>query len=341
MTQTGKEVAQARLLEMLAFSFGEAINRYLANDTVEEVRVNPDGKLWAIENGVRVDTGVTLTPADRLNIINVVADASNEEATPLNPSFPAELPETGYRFHAVIPPEAPAPTFVIRRKPTKVYDLAEYVAKGEMTEAQRDVILDAVGRKLNILVVGGTFTGKTTLANAILREMGKITGRILTIEDTRELIVQCEEWIALRTVRRRQEVIRSMAALLRDALRLTPDRIVVGEVRGPEVIDMLDAWGTGHPGGLATVHANSDIEGLERVEDLIRQGGIVPVPRSIAKAVNLIVFIGFRAVEEDGQIRSRRYVQSISHVRGVKQGEMGHEYIFESANAGLEVADIA
>ncbi|WNL48592.1 ATPase, T2SS/T4P/T4SS family (plasmid) [Dyella sp. BiH032] len=319
---------------MLDSSFGPEISALLKDDTVEEVRVNTDGQLWAVQSGARVNTGVILSDAQRMMVINSVADIAGEEARDTNPSFPAELPESGYRFHAVIPPQVPHPTFVVRRKPTKVFELEQYVERGELSAEQLEVIAQAIDAHENILVVGGTASGKTTFTNALLRRIGRITGRILTIEDTRELIVMCDEWIPLRTVRKGREIVRDMASLLRDSLRLTPDRIIVGEVRGAEVVAMLDAWGTGHPGGVATVHANSDREALERIEDLMRQGRYEPVPRQIARTINLIIFLGFETYTDGAGVnRRRRRVLGMSRVKGVKPTELGHEYIFAEACA--------
>ncbi|RNK91650.1 ATPase, T2SS/T4P/T4SS family, partial [Xanthomonas vasicola] len=158
-----------------------------------------------------------------------------------------ELPETGYRFHAVLPPESPdGPTFVIRKKSNLRLTLDDYVTNGQLTQRQRDIIVKAVHERDNIVIVGGTHTGKTTFANAVLYEMGRGTGRVITLEDTLELSVEADEVVRLRTVRNRDQITRSMTHLLRDTLRLTPDRLIVGEVRGPEVMDMLDAWNTGH-----------------------------------------------------------------------------------------------
>jgi type IV secretion system protein VirB11 len=321
-----------RLLEMLATSLGGDIGTYLTDEAVEEIRVNPDGRLWAVRHGERINTGVVLDANDRMAVINIVADAVGETVNAKNPSFPAEMPDTGFRFHGVIPPQSPdGPTFVIRKKASRIFDLVEYVERGTMTEAQRAAIIAAVHHHDNILVAGGTASGKTTLTNAILKEIGQCTGRVLTIEDTLELVVHADEVIRMRTVRSADDVRRSMTHLVRDSLRLTPDRIIVGEVRGPEVIDMLDGWNTGHPGGIATIHANSASEALERIEDLLVQGGYQPVPRKIARAINLIVAIGFDVVDGPEGKRTVRRIRDVLRVTGVKATPTGHEYQFTSA----------
>lgn len=323
---------QSRVLDMLKSALGNTIGKLLDDDSVEEVRVNPDGRLWYAQAGQRLCHPEPLSVAARTRVINIVADHINEVASTSNPSFAAELPDTGYRFHAVLPPESPdGPTFVIRKKTSLKLTLDDYVANGQMTQAQRDVIVKSIHDKDNIVVVGGTNTGKTTFTNAMLRELGRITGRVLTIEDTLELQVEADEVVRLRTVRSGDTITRSMAQLIRDTLRMTPDRLIVGEVRGPEVNDMLDAWNTGHPGGIATVHANSASDALGRIEDMLVQGGFAPVPRKIARTVQLIVSIGFVNIETPEGWRKARRVKEVLRVVGVRHTDTGHEYQFAEA----------
>ena len=166
-------------------AMGAAIGDLLHDPSVEELRANPDGRLWCVRDGMRHDTKKTLSTAARRQLINIVAHAVGVTVDEDNPSFPAELPESGYRFHAVVPPQSPdGPTFVIRKKPSKVFSLDDYVAAGIMTGEHAAFIRQAVANRENILVGGGTGSGKTTLANAILQEIGRIAGRVLTVEDT-------------------------------------------------------------------------------------------------------------------------------------------------------------
>lgn len=323
---------QGRLLEMMASALGGAIGALLAREGVEEVRVNPDGKLWFVEHGARHAGGQRLSDAERMRVIQIVADHVGEIVNARNPSFPAELPESGFRFQATIPPESPdGPQFVIRKKSAAKLTLADYVARGQMTEAQKAVIERACEGHENILIAGGTATGKTTFANAVLREMARNTGRFITMEDTLELEVEADEVVRLRTVRHGAEIQRTMQQLLRDTLRLTPERLIVGEVRGPEVMDMLDAWNTGHPGGLATIHANSAADAMQRIEDLLVQGHYLPVPRKIARAIQLIVSIGFVTIAHEGEFRSERRVTELLRVSGVRATDAGVEYTFTNA----------
>jgi type IV secretion system protein VirB11 len=295
---------------MLRTAFGAGITAALADPLVIEVMVNPDGALRLDRLGEgRSDTGERLEPAQVERIIRLVASHARAEVHADAPIVSAELPPhgdgAGERFEGVLPPVALAPCFSIRKPAAKIYTLLDYVSDGIMdADAARLLSLAVVERK-NILVAGGTSSGKTTLANALLHEVGHLDERVILIEDTRELQCAAPDTVALRT--RPGSV--SMADLVRSTLRLRPDRIIVGEVRGKEALEMLKAWNTGHPGGLATVHANSALSALYRLEQLIQEV-VVSVPRRlIAEAIDMIVFIA-------GRGRSRR-IETIACLAGL------------------------
>jgi len=284
---TSHREADDRRRAMLRTAMGPVIAAALADPLVIEVMVNPDGTLRLDRLGEgRVDTGERLEAAEAERIIRLVASHVRAEVHASNPIVSAELP-SGERFEGLLPPVALAPCFAIRKPAARVYRLADYVADHIMMPIQADALRKAVRDRRNILVAGGTSSGKTTLANALLAEMAGLDERVILIEDTRELQCAAPDCVALRT---RRGVV-SMADLVRSTLRLRPDRIVVGEVRGSEALDMLKAWNTGHPGGVATVHANSARSALYRIEQLCQEG-LVTVPRRlIAEAINLVVFI--------------------------------------------------
>jgi type IV secretion system protein TrbB len=278
---------------MLRTAMGPAIGAALADPLVLEVMVNPDGALRLDRLGFgRTDTGERLEPAQIERIIRLVASHARTEVHGTAPIVSAELPPhgeglAGERFEGVLPPVATGPCFSIRKPASRVYTLADYVGDGIMSaEAARLLSLAVVDRR-NILVAGGTSSGKTTLANALLAELAARDERVILIEDTRELQCAAPDTVALRT---RPGVV-AMADLVRSTLRLRPDRIIIGEVRGGEALDMLKAWNTGHPGGIATVHANSATSALYRLEQLIQEA-VVAVPRRlIAEAIDVVVFI--------------------------------------------------
>lgn len=296
---------------MLRTAMGPAIAAALSDAHVIEVMVNPDGALRVdILGEGRVDTGIRIAPDQVERIIRLVASHARAETSSEHPIISAELPphiegRAGERFEGVLPPVATAPCFSIRKPAQRLYRLEDYVADGLMPEKTADLLRAAVTQRFNILVAGGTSSGKTTLANALLAEMAWVDSRVILIEDTRELQCPLPDTVALRT--RPPHV--SMTELVRSTMRLRPDRIVVGEVRGPEALDMLKAWNTGHPGGIATVHANSALAALYRIEQLVQEA-VVTVPRQlIAEAIDIVVFISGRGVD--------RRVSTIARVAGL------------------------
>ncbi|WP_034160969.1 P-type conjugative transfer ATPase TrbB [Sphingomonas sp. ERG5] len=304
-------VSAERRRAMLRTAMGPAIAAAMSDNRVVEIMVNPDGALRVdILGEGRVDTEVRLEAVQVERIIRLVASHARAEVHGEAPIVSAELPphiegRAGERFEGVLPPVSTGPCFSIRKPAERLYSLDDYVTDGIMSEAAADLLRTAVTQRFNILVAGGTSSGKTTLANALLAEMAWVDERVVLIEDTRELQSPAPDTVALRT---RAGVV-SMVDLVRSTLRLRPDRIIVGEVRGPEALDMLKAWNTGHPGGIATVHANSAIAALYRVEQLVQEA-VVTVPRGlIAEAIGLIVFVSGRGVH--------RRVSSIARVTGV------------------------
>jgi len=292
-------LARDRRRTMLRTAMGPDIAHALADAQVVEIMVNPDGALRLDRLGEgRIDTGVRLDRDQVERIIRLVASHARAEVHDGSPIVSAELPphaegRAGERFEGVLPPVSPAPCFSIRKPAERLHTLNDYVADGIMTAASADALRAAVTQRFNILVAGGTSSGKTTLANALLAEMGWVDARVILIEDTRELQCPLPDTVALRT---RPGVV-SMTDLVRSTMRLRPDRIIVGEVRGPEALDMLKAWNTGHPGGIATVHANSAVAALYRIEQLVQEA-VVTVPRQlIAEAIDIVVFIAGRGTQ--------------------------------------------
>lgn len=294
-----------RRVRMLRTAMGPLIAAALDDPDVVEVMLNPDGALWIdrLSTG-RAPMGATLTPQDGERIIRLVAAHVGAEVHRGQPLLTAELPETGERFEGVLPPAAPAPAFALRKRAVGVIALERYVTDGIMTAVQAGFLRDAVQARRNVLIAGGTSTGKTTLANALLAEIATSGDRVLVLEDTVELQCAARDHVPLRT---RAGVV-SMRELVRATMRLRPDRVVVGEVRGGEALDLIKVWGTGHPGGIATIHAGSALGALLRLEQLILEVAVNPPRALIAEAVDVVVFIA-------GRGRSRR-IDSIARVTG-------------------------
>lgn len=276
---------------MLRTALGPAIARFLEDPEIVEIMLNPNGRLWIdrLSHGL-ADTSERLSPADGERIVRLLAHHVGAEVHPGHPRVSAELPETGERFEGLLPPVVAAPAFAIRKPAVAVFTLGDYVAAGIMTADQAEVLRAAVAARKNILVAGGTSTGKTTLANALLAEVAKTGDRVVLIEETRELQCPAPNLVAIRT----KDGVASLSDLVRSSLRLRPDRIPIGEVRGAEALDLLKAWGTGHPGGIGTIHAGTALGALRRMDQLIQEA-VVTVPRAlIAETIDLVAVLSGR-----------------------------------------------
>lgn len=300
--------AASRGARMLRTALGATIASWLDEPDVIEVMLNPDGKLWVdrLRAGLS-STDLIMSAEDGERVIRLVAHHVGAEAHAHSPRISAELPEGGERFEGLLPPVVAAPSFAIRKPAVAVFSLADYAAAGIMAGSQADRLASAVAMRRNILVAGGTSTGKTTLANALLAEIARCDDRIVLIEDTRELQCTARNLVSLRT----KDGIAGLSDLVRSALRLRPDRIPIGEVRGGEALDLLKAWGTGHPGGIGTIHAGSAAGTLHRLEQLIQER-VVTVPRAlIADTIHVIAVL-----VRDG---AGRRLSELVEVRGLDQ----------------------
>ena len=301
-----KRATTERGVRMLRTALGPAISTLLQDKSIVEVMLNPDGRIWVdrLSEGL-ADTGETMTAADGERIVRLVAHHVGAEVHARSPRVSAELPETGERFEGLLPPVVASPAFAIRKPAVAVFTLDDYVAAGIMTADQAVKLRAAVQSRANILVAGGTSTGKTTLTNALLAEVAKTADRVVLIEDTRELQCAAPNLVAMRT----KDGVATLSDLVRSSLRLRPDRIPIGEVRGSEALDLLKAWGTGHPGGIGTIHAGSGIGALRRLEQLIQEA-VVTVPRAlIAETIDLVAVLSGRG--------SSRRLAELARVDGI------------------------
>lgn len=291
---------------MLRTALGPAVAGFLENPQIVEVMLNPDGRLWIdrLSEGL-IETDARLSAADGERIVRLVAHHVGAEVHAARPRVSAELPETGERFEGLLPPVVAAPSFSIRKPAIAVFTLDDYVDASIMDGFAAVTLRKAVAERRNILVAGGTSTGKTTLTNALLAEVAKTDDRVVLIEDTRELQCAAPNLVALRT----KDDVASLSDLVRSSLRLRPDRIPIGEVRGPEALDLLKAWGTGHPGGIGTIHAGTALGALRRMEQLIQEA-VVTVPRAlIAETIDLIAVLSGRG--------SNRRLSELAYVQGL------------------------
>jgi type IV secretion system protein VirB11 len=260
----------------------------LDDPDVVEIMLNDDGTLWIEARGVMLHSG-EISPNDAIAILNQVSSALNGEISKQNPLVEGELPLNGERFEGLCPPVVERGTFAIRKKAMQIYPLDDYVRSRVLSFRQSEVLRSAILARQNILVVGGTGSGKTTFCNALLNEVSILRPetRMLLLEDTRELQCQLKNRVFMRA-----SEWTDMARLSMAVNRLRPDSITVGEVRaGAPALALLKLWNTGHPGGMATVHANSAYKGLTRMDQLIQEVSTNPQRMLIGEAVNVVVFL--------------------------------------------------
>ncbi|HET9675278.1 MAG TPA: CpaF family protein [Gaiellaceae bacterium] len=299
----------------------------LNDDSITEVMVNAHDRIYVERNGKieRANTGF-VDNAHLLRIIDKIVSQVGRRVDEASPMVDARLPD-GSRVNAIIPPLAlRGPTLTIRKFARDPYTMDDLITFGSLTPKAAQFLASCVKGKLNVLISGGTGTGKTTMLNAMSAYVPG-TERIVTIEDAAELQLQQEHVITLESrppnIEGSGEI--RIRELVRNALRMRPDRIIVGEVRGPETLDMLQAMNTGHEGSLTTIHANSPRDALSRLETLVMTGGIeLPhraIREQIASAFDVLVQIS-RLV--DG---SRRCTH-ISEVLGMESDVITLQDIF-------------
>lgn len=300
-----------RAKKKLERDMGPLLLEALYDPRTIEVMLNADGRLWRERLGERMQCIGTLRVAQAEAIIKTIAGYHGKEVTRWKPTLEGELPLDGSRFAGQLPPIVPSPTFAIRKKALAIFTLEQYVSQGILSIRHCGVIKQAVTTHRNILVTGGTGSGKTTLVNAIINEMVAFDPRerIFIIEDTGEIQCAADNFVQYHTT-----IDVPMTALLKTTLRMRPDRILVGEVRGPEALDLLDAWNTGHEGGAATLHANSPAAGLTRLKSLVSRNESAPaeIEPLIGEVVHVVVHI---ARTPEG-----RSVQEILEVSGYENG---------------------
>ena len=308
----------SRTQDKLKQDLGQLVLSALSDEEIYEILLNPDGTLWVDGYKGKHEYGL-MTAAAAKNLINTVASVSDEIITHKNPSFGGELwVEINdefklFRFQAFIPPVVSYPAFAIRKRAGSVIPLEDYVKDEIITAQQEKIIKESVEKRMSILVVGGTQSGKTTFCNAILDCIARThpDDRVIIIEDTQELKCNVKDSVTMRST-----PIKTMNDLIFDSMRIRPDRIIIGEVRGKEAYSLIKAWNTGHPGGVSTIHANSAQSGLLRLEQLILEAGVACVPEAIAEAVNLLVFI-----QKSNKNKKGRLVTSILKLNGYDKKE--------------------
>lgn len=310
--EVGIRNSKDRAKEQLMRNLGPEILCAFNDPRTIEIMLNPDGAIWVERLGEEMQLLTHMPSFQAQAIIELVAGYHSKEVTRSQPILEGSFPLGGARFAGQLPPVVSAPTFAIRKKAISIFTLDDYVAAGMLSAKQRDFLQLAVKRHKNILVVGGTGSGKTTLVNALIQAM--VTAcpqeRIIIIEDTGE--IQCS---AVNSVQFYTNINTDLTALLKASLRMRPDRILVGEVRGGEALDLLDAWNTGHEGGVATLHANNVYAALGRLRSLVTRNKAAPsdIETLIAEVVHIVVYIE--------KTKTGRKIQSILEIEGYSSGK--------------------
>lgn len=304
-----------RLVRKLQDALGDQLCVALDDATVVEIMLNPDGRLFIERLGQGVAAAGAMTPASAEVVIGSVAHALQSEADDERPIISGELPIGGHRFEGLLPPIVSGPAFTIRRRASRLIPLDDYVTSKVMTERQASAIRSAIDSRMNIVISGGTGSGKTTLANAIIGEIVAAApdDRMVILEDTTELQCAAENAVSLHT----SDTV-DMARLLKSTMRLRPDRIIVGEVRDGAALTLLKAWNTGHPGGVTTIHSNTAMSALRRLEQLTAEASQQPMQEVIGEAVDLVV-----SIERTGK---GRRVREVIHIEGYRNSHYQTEH---------------
>lgn len=304
LATNARAVRSERLRRKLHRELGDVVLEALEDELVVEVMVNEDGRVWCDRLGEGMSLlPTTLSPEQAESLVGTVAALLETVANAEHPIVEGELPFFGFRFEGLVPPVVPRATAAIRKRAKLLFTLDDYVAQERLTAEQAELLREAIRQQLNLVVTGGTGSGKTTFVNALLHEkvkLGHPNQRFLILEDTVEIQCSAENRVQLRTCEAAD-----LARLVRATMRLRPDAIIVGEVRGREALDMLKAWNTGHPGGMATVHANSARAALSRLDQLVQEAGVPSQPHLVGEAVDLVVSIRARTIQE--LLRVHRY----------------------------------
>jgi type IV secretion system protein VirB11 len=269
---------------------GDEILGFLDDDEVTEVMLNDDGHVWIskFREPSAIETTLIMPVEQSIAFLGTVAAYYGKTIHQADTVIAEVLPLDGSRVNGIIPPTTKQPTFNIRKKAIRIYTLDDYIEAERMTEVDKAIICDAIRDKTNILIAGATGSGKTTFTNAVLHELNIIapTQRIVSMEDTEELQIPQRN-----KVRMFKDDHTTMEKLLWSAMRQSPDRIIIGEIRDRAALELLKSWNTGHPGGITTVHANNCLDTLSRIEMLVLEAIPNPMERLIGQSVGLILFI--------------------------------------------------
>lgn len=284
-------MTDVRLADSLAFNCGPIIMDAVRDPDVLEIMLNPDGKIWIEKYGKDQECVGELPIAQSKVLLSLVASALDLVVDAQHPVVEGSFPLDGSRFEGTFPPiVGPGASFSMRKKASKIITLQEYLASGAITEEVIPILDAAILGRKNIVVVGGTSSGKTTFCNGVIHRLDELCpgDRLLILEDTAELQSSARNAVFFLT----SDLAKiGMRQLTKVCMRYAPKRILVGEVRDSAALELLKLWNTGHPGGIGTFHADSAFEALERLEELVEEAGVGPKQKLIGRAVDLIIYM--------------------------------------------------
>lgn len=309
--QEKENLVNARKRTLLENILGEDLRKYLwEDDDVTEIQVNADTKIWidTFSQG-NIFSGKFLSPEKSRQLISYVASEIGMTLGVGNRIVTGRIPFTEERFEGILPPLVkPNPVITIRKKPLKIFSLEEYVQAGSLSHSQKKFLETAVLEKKNILVVGPTASGKTTFCNALIREITPLKERLVFLEDTPELLSDNENSVFLETAEGIE-----LLRLFKSSMRLSPRRVIVGEVRGGEAVELITAWNSGHSGGVSTIHSESVQKGLIQLERYIKMRSLDAQEEMIAMTIHCVVVIQV--------VEGKRKITEVASMEGYENGK--------------------
>lgn len=296
------------------------LKSFFEDSSVTEIQINDDNTIWIEKAGIgKIFTGINVLPEDTLNLIKTLASMEDKEVNFFQPRISTVLPYKleKYRFEGLIPPIQVNPSCTIRKTSKKIIPLEKYIENGFLTLETANLILSYLKENKNILIVGGTNTGKTTFLNALLNTKIVQKDRLFIIEEVKEIQasspnknnVELFPWFDGKEA-------------LKSSVRYTPERIIFGEIRGAEAFDMLNVFNTGHGGGICTVHANDCLSALDKLETFMLYTQPHPMSKLIARVINVVVDLSIEG--------ATRYLKSISEVKGYSNGNYILDYKYKA-----------
>ena len=281
-----EEEKEKRIVKLFEWQLGKDILELFNDKQIIEIMLNQDKAIWVEKFGIgKMKTSIVVERIQAKKIIEIIASYNKKVVTRQDPRVSAVLPN-GSRFEGIMFDAVQnKPIFSIRKRPERVFTLDEYVESRIITQKQKDFLVKSILNKKNILIVGGTSSGKTTFINGCINELSGTEDRVFLLEDTPELQCNIQNSVFLTTTHHV-----SMKMLLQSSMRLNPDRIIVGELRrGEETLELLKAWNSGHAGGLSTIHANDCQSGLMKLEQYLAEVVESDQKKTILEAVDIVV----------------------------------------------------